>query len=304
MKNWANLYEVISGTEHVTLGSIKFGLAKGMLNWTFNVENDFENYLLRQTSNSNDFNPFFAKFWQDYMNCHLAKHYSYHRQECWTGMSIGQPREGRMSLQQDWLDTEDVVAKRIAMAGLLFAYGIKDAIFDNCFKKNLTECAMMIFISAQGRKLLFQHMESALIPRNIHSTVRDLKLWDMYGNGVPSYTVYNIIDVGTNTASYQKVFEIKNGTFHKQGQPIFYTGSSKSFQYNEPLCSHDPECIAKPIDTEELTQQVEDGAGFVPFASPPWMLPMMVCILVVLSLCLMTMLVYVINKHSVSKQGE
>ena len=209
-----------------------------MLNWTFNVENDFENYLLRQTSNSNDFNPFFAKFWQDYMNCHLAKHYSYHRQECWTGMSIGQPREGRMSLQQDWLDTEDVVAKRIAMAGLLFAYGIKDAIFDNCFKENLMECATTIFISAQGRKLLLKHMESALILHAIHSTVRDRKPLDMHGNGAPSCTVYSIIDLGKSMKKYlmKKYIEIKNGTFHKQGQPIFYTGSSKSFQYNKPFC--------------------------------------------------------------------
>ena len=121
-------------------------------------------------------------------------------------------------------------------------------------------------------------MESTLIPSNIHSTVRDLKPLDMHGNGVPSYTVYNIIDLGTATASYEKVFEIKNRTFHKQGQPIFYTGSSKSFQYNQPLCSHDPQCIAKPIDTEELTRQIKNRAGVVPFASPPWMLPMMVCI--------------------------
>ena len=197
-----------------------------------------------------------------------------------------------MSLQQNRLDTEDVVAKRIAMTGLLFAYGIIDAISDNCFKENLTECATTILISAQGRKLLFKHMESTLIPCNIHSTVRDLKPFDMHGNGVPSYTVYNIIDLGTATASYEKVFEIKNGTFHKQGQPIFYTGISKSFQYNEPLCFHDPQCIAKPIDTEELTRQIKNRAGVVLFASPPWMLPMMVCILVVLLLCLMTMLVY------------
>ena len=108
-----------------------------------------------------------------------------------------------MSLQQNRLDTEDVVAKRIAMAGLLFAYGIKDAIFD-CFKENLTECATTIFISAQGRKLLFKHMESALIPCNIHSTVRDLKPLDMHGNVVPSYTVCNIIDLGMATASMKK----------------------------------------------------------------------------------------------------
>ena len=147
-KNWANLQEVIKGNEHVTLGSITFALAEGMFNWTFNGENDFENYLVRQTPNSNYFNPFFAKFWQDYFNCHLAKHYSYHLQECRAGISIGRPREDRMPLQQNRLDTEDVVAKIIAMAGLLFAYGIKDAIFDNCFKENLTECATTIFISA------------------------------------------------------------------------------------------------------------------------------------------------------------
>ena len=234
VKFWANLYEVINGTEHVTLGSITFALAEGMFNWTFNGEDDFENYLLRQTPNSNDFNPFFAKFWQDYFDCHLPKHYSYHRQECRTGMSIGRPREDRMSLQQNQLDTEDVVAKGIVMAGLLFAYGIKDAIFDNCFKENLTECASSMFISAQGRKLLFQNMESALITRNIRSTVRDLKPLDMHGNGFPSYTVYNIIDLGTDMASYEKVFEIKKEHFISRDNQYFTQVVPNHFSTTNP----------------------------------------------------------------------
>ena len=32
VKNWANLHEVIKGNEHVTLGSITFVLAEGMIN--------------------------------------------------------------------------------------------------------------------------------------------------------------------------------------------------------------------------------------------------------------------------------
>ena len=108
VKNWANLYEVISGAENVTLGSITFGLAEGMFNWTFNGENDFENYVFRQTPNSNDFNPFFAKFWQDYFDCHLPKHYNYHCQECRAGMSIGRLREDHRFVQQNQLDTEDL----------------------------------------------------------------------------------------------------------------------------------------------------------------------------------------------------
>ena len=72
-------------------------------------------------------------------------------------------------------------------------------VFDNCFKENLIECTTNMSISSQGRKLLLQQMESALIPRSVHSTVRDLKPLDKRGNGVPSYTVYKIIDLGTDT---------------------------------------------------------------------------------------------------------
>lgn len=295
-KNWDKLYEIIHGTEHVALGSLTFGLSEAMFSWNLNGKSDFENYLRQQFPENNDFNPFFTKFWQDYFSCHLKKHFSYQRQECQAGLNLIAPEGMQRTLQSKRFDTEDGVAKRIVMAGMLIAYGYKDASIERCFHKNTTECADIVFSTAEGRNLYFRKIKSAYIPRNLYTTERDLKPIDSYGNGVPSYTVYNIIDQGHTNASFEKVFEIRNGTFQKLRQPIFYKGGSRSFEYKEPLCSVPPQCIMQMISEEESElMELKSGNSSTGILTPSWLLPMLVAIMAVLLLCFFAIIAYVLK---------